>query len=757
MKRILTASLTLLFFLCFTNQSKAQTWGNTDSRLVPISHNLENGYITESPPTTTVIDGNYLYFTDYYGFHVYNISNPEAPVKISTLPIPGKALHFVISDNFAYVCNEMGVCFVNISNPVQPILETFRPVDFQPYRVFVEQDMLYLAAADGVYAYSLGEAHNMNFIGSIEIPTATTIMAGFTKQDNYIYFVNQGYLYVIDASNPQMMFTVYTTEFTGGGSCWGNLQIQNNILYIATTLRLHVYYIANPKNPILLYADLPTTHTIYQILVEGNRMVLNHINNRYFTILDISNPSNPIALFKHDGSWYHGFSKLGTLKNNILYAMDAGQEGYNGYTIHLIDISVPTNPIHKSSFASFPGYTRSVSLLKKNNQTYAIVGQSNGNTDAGSGLIRILNVTHPDEPYQESVIEIGSDIVSVTTLNENWIAVTSGNYSLPYHSILLSLVNLENISNPYVSDNFQIGNQVGIYNNSNATSIGNMGIVVSTYKMILFKESQGSVSVLSNSAIYGGHALGVFANNQNYAFVAGGSYGFQMYNISNPTSPFMINYHQTIGVCWDVYVDNGIACVAAQEGGLAVYDVSQNMIIPLAQVNTIGKATSVVMLNNTAYVGMMDGRIQMFDITNPAQPVSKGWYLTNGTAISDMIIDLAPGKSHLYVANELSMPIYQMDYFVGIPEAQDSSFEVNVYPNPVKDKAFIWLMLDVQSKVEARLYNQNGQLVSCIPGAVVPAGSSQLELNVAELPKGIYMLEIITGNARTTKKVMINN
>lgn len=756
MKKLFTTGLSLLFVLFLSNQLTSQTWGDLDSRLVPLSKNLENGLISNYPATTTVVEGNLLYYTDYYGLNIYDVSNPSTPIKVSSLPLPGEAAHFVIAGNYAYICNEMGVEFVNISNPAQPVLEMIRFLDYRPLRIIVEQEKVYIASVDGVYAYTHDESHSLTFLGSIEIPPSTTLMGGFTKKDNYIYYVNSQNLYVVDATNPLMMYSVFNTELGGGGTSWGNLVVQDNYLYIATTLKLFIFNIVNPTNPTLVYFGLPSTHTIYEVLVEGNRMVVNHVNNKYFTIVDISDPANPVALYRHDGSWYHSLSKLGTLKNNILYAMDAGQEGYSGYTIHLIDITNSIDPTYKGSLQSLPGYTRSVSLFKKNNQAYALVGQDNGTPNAPSGILRILNVTHPDEPYQEGMLEIGSDIVSVAALSDNWAALISGTYVLPYYSLQLSLVNIENPAAPYISDNFAFGHHLGIWNNSSITTYNGTGFILSKGEMFIFKVSQGGISIIGNADVYGQHAMGVFTNNPNYVYIAGGNAGFQLYNVSNPSNAYMINYHQASGTCMDAYVENGVACVAAYEGGLAIYDVSQNLIVPLTQVTTIGRAISVVMLDKTAYVGMDDGRIQMFDIDNPAQPVSKGWYLTDGTRVNDMIIDLDPGKSHLYVANELSMPVYQLPYYVGSSEIYLSTAEATIYPNPAKDKVIIEINLPIQNKVEVKLYNHNGQWVSSGSKGVMPAGLSQIEQDVSNLPQGIYMVELIAGDIRITKKLIVN-
>lgn len=756
MKRILTLLFSVALIATLTSNSISQTWGNNDNLLKPLSTSLENGVPVASPPTTSLIKDGKLYFTDYFGFHIYNFENPESPIKIATLPFPGKAVHFDISGDYAYICNNLGVGVVDLSNLFSPTIEHMFYVGFRPYRVIVDNETMFLAAEDGVYAYSIENTQTITYIGHLEIPPSTTIMAGFLKMEDYIYYTNQSQLHVIDVSNPQLMFTVSSRQYTGGGSCWGNMQIQDNYLYVATTLRLHIFDIADPTNPTIIYNGLPSTHTIYEILIEDNIMVLNHHNNAYFTIVDISNPSNPQAIFRHDGSWFSGRNQLGALKNNILIAMDSSQEGYNGYGVYCIDISNNDFPELLTSIKSLPGYTRAVSLLKKNQQSYAFVGQSNGNTDAPSGLVRVLNTTHLDEPYIENTMETGEDIVSITTLAENWAAITTAYYSMPYYHLNLYLVNIEDPTTPFITDSYQASVQLSNLQNNNLCSYNNIGYMVDKNYLHIFKESSGSVSQLGKLLLYGQHGFGVFANSSDYVYVAGGNYGIQLYNVMDPNNPFMVNFHRPPGTCWDVYVDNGIACAATNDGGFATYDVSQNMIVPLAQINTVSPSLSVVMNDDIAYVGTEDGRIQMFDITNPAEPLSLGWYFTCGTKVNSMFLDKGSSKSNLFVANELALTIFEIDSEVGNKEINATArLQTRIAPNPASTKTYLDLNLPVNNKVEVKLYNLNGQLIRTLVNQELMQGQLQLELDISNIPAGVYMIGIRTNEQHTTEKLII--
>lgn len=755
MKRSIYAVILIVITFFAAKASFGQTWGNNDERLIPISNNLVNGLISASPPTTTIVEGDVLYFTDYYGFNIFDVSNPLNPTKISSIPLPGKSLDFKIQGNYAYVCNESGVEFVNIADLEHPVVEEIRFIGFRPFQIIVDGGTLYFAAEDGVYAFSHNSSHEMTLLDQIYIEPSSTLFAGFVKNGHYIYYTNQRKIHALDISNPQNISNVFTMEYNGGGSSWGSLAISGNYLYAPTTLVMHIFDITNPSTPSLVYAGLPCNHTIYEVLVEDNTMVLNHNSNGKFTVFDVSNPASPIVRYAHLDSWFNHLYRFGALKDDIIYVMDNEQEGYNGYTIHLIDITDNTQPVQAGQILSMPGLTRSISLLKKNDQTYALVGQSNSGVNRESGLFRILNTTHADEAYLESTNEIGSTLISVCTLNENWAVITSGIYNMPSYSLSLSLVNIENPGSPYIADVVPYGSNHVSANNSNISTFGGVGYVVSKTHLNIFKENEGSLSIAGSVSLYGENGLGVFANNPDYVYVAGGNYGFQMYNVSNPSSPYMINFHQVSGTCWDVYVDNGVAYVAAYDGGLATFDVSQNIIVPLGQSGAYGYATSVVVLDKLAYVGLMDGRIVLFDITNPSQPQIRGWYLTNGSRVNDLVMDLDPGKSHLYVANELELLVLQMDYYVGEEEISDSNHEVRVYPNPAKDKAHFDLNLNKETEVEINIYNLAGQLKGSVMRSTLIPGNFQIEYNTDALNPGMYIVEIQLGEKKYAEKLIV--
>ncbi len=648
--------------LCgYSNLTFGQTWGNTEELFHPVSHNLENGILVGTPRSNPIIEDDYLFYTDFYGFNIYNVADPENPVNISCTPVPGKAYHFTIQGDYAYVCNDCGIAVIDIRDYANPEVINFQYLSFEPYMIAIEQQYVYFAHESGVKIYKLTADYGFDLVGSIDIPPAVTSFAGFTKKGHYIYYVNSYTVFCLDVSNPEDIQLISSDDFNTGGTCWGKVTIKDHYLLVATTLKLLVYDISNPAYLTRVYEGLPSTHTIYNISIENNIMVLNHSNNGAFTICDITNPVNPTVLHAHYGNWFYGGGyTLGGLKNNILYVLNNGQEHSEGYTIHLIDISEVTSPSIIGIIESKPGKTRSVTLLDKNNQKYSLVARDNSKgTESEAGYLDILNVTDPVNPVLLSTIDIPGRGMSIATDQNNWAYICVAVYDFPAYNYNIVLVNIEDLSNPYITDLQPAGGNLGHYYNSSVSFFNGNAYLVDKNYIRIYDGSSGTLVEKGITSVYGQNGMGILANKQGFVYVAGGNYGFQLYNVTNPLNPYLVNWHNTNGPVFDVSVDNGIACVADYSGSLFTFDVSQNVIIPLGQVYTnVGKPNSVLKLNDIAYLGMDNGRIEMFDVSNPEQPVSLGWYLTNGTRVNDMIADAE--NDLIYVANELEMLILKL-------------------------------------------------------------------------------------------------
>jgi ligand-binding sensor domain-containing protein len=93
-------------------------------------------------------------------------------------------------------------------------------------------------------------------------------------------------------------------------------------------------------------------------------------------------------------------------------------------------------------------------------------------------------------------------------------------------------------------------------------------------------------------------------------------------------------------------------------------------------------------------------------------------------------------------------------YPTGITSTTLSGFEPSthfaIYPNPAPRQVTLSFTLPATAKVKALLYNSLGQLITQLDWGQLPAGNFQETIPVADLPKGLYFLQLhVAGQAAT--------
>ena len=128
-----------------------------------------------------------------------------------------------------------------------------------------------------------------------------------------------------------------------------------------------------------------------------------------------------------------------------------------------------------------------------------------------------------------------------------------------------------------------------------------------------------------------------YANNVdvsgNFAYVAAGSAGLQVVDVSNPAAPLIVGAHSTPGNANDVRIVGNTAYVADGSAGLTLLDVSTpGAPAIIGNVDTPGEAQDVMVIGNRAYVADGAGGLQIIDVGNPAAPAILGSIATLGPA-----------------------------------------------------------------------------------------------------------------------------
>lgn len=138
-------------------------------------------------------------------------------------------------------------------------------------------------------------------------------------------------------------------------------------------------------------------------------------------------------------------------------------------------------------------------------------------------------------------------------------------------------------------------------------------------------------SALSSITISG------YANNvevdQGYAFVAAGSAGLVVVNVSDPAQPAVVATRDTPGNANDVRIDDRYAYVADGPAGLQIIDIiDPRAPVIVGAIDTPGDASDVIMANNIAYIADGSSGLVLVDVSSPTSPIVVGSISTGGTA-----------------------------------------------------------------------------------------------------------------------------
>ena len=118
-----------------------------------------------------------------------------------------------------------------------------------------------------------------------------------------------------------------------------------------------------------------------------------------------------------------------------------------------------------------------------------------------------------------------------------------------------------------------------------------------------------------------------------YAYIAGGSEGLFVVDVSNPESPSLVTSLDTPGTSNDIKISGNNVYIADGSSGLRIIDISAPSVpLELGFVDTPDEALDLVIRDNLAFVADGSSGLQVVDITDPANPAIVGSVDTPGTA-----------------------------------------------------------------------------------------------------------------------------
>jgi hypothetical protein len=301
MKKILFIILPLIFIIAFS------FYGCEDhnSMYPPLTEGIPMQFIgSYNPPGYCInsfeknLGGNYYAFLslDTAGIEILNINNPSVPQYIEGYNING-----IVEETFVSYMNNIiylfvaagggGIKVLDISNFSNPILDTTLafPGDYIN-AVFVDENnkILYAGSTNSkVYIFN---------IANLPIVTRKTTYATFSS-------VNE-------------------------------IQVVNNIAYVAQDGGLDIVNVSNPNNPVEISQGSSNDYA-YDVKIIGTIAVIAN-NANGVLLIDVSNPANPREISYLDT---YDAALACSINGNLVYVAE-DQSG-----VETFDISNPSNPV----------------------------------------------------------------------------------------------------------------------------------------------------------------------------------------------------------------------------------------------------------------------------------------------------------------------------------------------------------------------------------------------------------------------------
>ncbi|MEP0548660.1 MAG: T9SS type A sorting domain-containing protein [Rhodothermales bacterium] len=360
----------------------------------------EVGRIEGQDLLAVAVGGNYAYAgRGSGGIVVYYVADPENPVQLRTLSVPGSSNGVFVADTTLFVATGAdGLRTFDLANPTVPTaLGHFDTAgEFSTY-VVVRDTVAWLTGEFGLIALDVTDPVTPREIGRFDLGGETTYEVAFDGDTAYLAGLDG--LRTLDVSDPAAITEL--DFFPANQSLSVDVYASENTpsaVYLAERFRgLHLLDGGESPGELLFFENGGFAHKpffddeiLYVTDLGGRLRIFDASGSEAVEIARIDVPPNTQEVFVEDG---------------LAYVTDAGGSG-TGLTI--LDVSDPADPQIVGGYASGPAFGLDV--------------ESTGDTVTvylanGLGGLHVLDVSDPASVTELGRFPVGASAVDVATID----------------------------------------------------------------------------------------------------------------------------------------------------------------------------------------------------------------------------------------------------------------------------------------------------------------------------------------------------
>lgn len=429
--------------------------------------------------------------------------------------------------------------------------------------------------------------------------------------------------------------------------------VRNNLAYVAVgSAGLQIIDVTNQASP-LLVGSYNTTGFARQVDLAGN-YALVAADTAGLVILDVTTPSS----IKFTSSYLLSQPVTrAVVANNLAFIANNNEAVFDVVTIGPKPVSViGTNytigrsitdfyAVNNTVFINHLGLGMTVADATTLPKITAFTTLANakaittlGNfayVAADTAGLQILDITQANNPQPVGSFSIPGGNALGIFIDMTHVYVAAG-------SAGLYIIDVNTPASPQLLSNFTTP---GIA--KNVFVLANLAYVsADTAGVVLLDITNPKSPVFQTVYNTQGHAEAVYAiilNTQiatalydQLAYVADGEQGLQVLYVKNTVPPASFQYfgnYTGTGYTYGVFQQNSLVCIAANDQGLGIIDVSDPNNPRLFGSYATLNATDVAMFGNTVYMTDKTQGLYVFDISSVSYPKLLGIFETPGTAL----------------------------------------------------------------------------------------------------------------------------
>lgn len=380
--------------------------------------------------------------------------------------------------------------------------------------------------------------------------------------------------------------------------------VQGNYCFVGEGSTFTVLNVSSPAapTPVARLAMPGLVQDIALYSASGRQYAVVADGDAGLQVVDVTTPAVPaLKGYYNTGDWANGVA----VSNNLAYVAN------NNSGLAVLDISTPTQP-KLSGTVSVGGEAYGVAVQQITNHLFAFVG-------TGSGL-SVVDVGNPSNPALLGSVSPGGYNASVA-INGTRAYLAYGNY--------LQAFDISNPANP------QSLGSAAFDDTPTAVTIFNNQIYAVGYSGLNIYNLVGSSLQRAGYLTGGQHDNGDHMTiSGGYLFCAGGTWGFHIYNVNNPSSPVASGvFNSTIGYYNALALNGSTVFASTGNNGLKTFDFSNpanpNYLSQFIPTFNGGYGGEQIKVSGSRAYFVSTHQINVVDMSNPQSPAFLG---TNSTA-----------------------------------------------------------------------------------------------------------------------------